>query len=101
MENIQYSNILDRLKKVEDKVEILEKQVAEQDKQDTKITMEIAGLKKEFNVLREDIMETIKSYTDNTWDLINKTIKVIAFLIIAILVVVGIKLGPEVIGLLS
>lgn len=95
-----HADVLRRVRALEYRVTDLEKKATSREVCDAETKIEIKNLSNEFASLKTDVLSTVKDHTDKTWGLINRGIKVIIALIIVILVVVGIKVGPDLIKLL-
>jgi len=93
----EHKDVLRRLKAIEDRLTVLEKEVSEHGKTDITVSAEIKSLQKEFDTLRIDVLDTVKGHTDKTWKLIDRMLKIIVGLIIATLVIAGVARGPEVV----
>ena len=97
-------SILRRVDRIEARVENIEKTIsafAENDKVHTATAYEVKALKKEVGQLKEEILVTIKEHTDKTWELINSEQKFIKILIFIILVMTGVRLGPDILSFLG
>lgn len=78
---------LERISRLERKVDALEKRVNEHDVIDVSVQHEIANLKIEFTDMKQSIMQQLTTFTANLW----KLIFVLLFLIAAL---IGIKEFP-------
>ena len=98
------SEVLRRVDRIETRVDNIERtleSMALKDEAHTATAYEVKALKKEVSQLKEEILVTIKDHTDRTWQLIQAGQKLIIALIIAILLIVGIKIGPDILGILG
>lgn len=78
---------LERISRLERKVDSLEKRVNEHDVVDVSVQHEIANLKVEFTDMKQSIIQQLTTFTANLW----KLIFILLFLIAAL---VGIKEFP-------
>lgn len=97
------SDILRRIDKIEDRIDDMETKLEKQSKTDLVMNAEmralrkdIGGLKEDFTGLKSDVLITVQSHADKTWDLINKSWKIVMALIAIIVIFAGIKLSPEI-----
>lgn len=94
--NEQHEDVLRRLDIIERRIYKAEKAIAEQDKADLQVSMEMHALRQDFISLRGDVLETLKTYTERTWQLVDGSVKLIVILVILVVAITtGLKFGPE------
>lgn len=101
MDSQTEKDILRRLTIVENEIKTLEEKIIQCGINDATITAELQSLRNDFNSLKADVLMTIKDHTDRTWKLIERSWKMIVVLISVIILMVGVKIGPEILKLLS
>lgn len=92
---------LNSLKKVEDRLEQLEKAMHEKDVAAAITEQQIQGLKQDFADLKCDVLTALKLQNERTFGLIEKGIKIIIGLIVFIMLLSGVKIMPELLKLLG
>lgn len=94
----EHTDILRRLKCVEERLDKVEDRVSAQEVVDVGIKTDVKAMRNEFSLLRDDVLKVVSNHTDETWKLMNKGLKLIIVLIIVIVSLAGIKMLPELIG---
>ena len=98
--NEQHEDVLRRLDIMEKRIWKTEQALASQDKADLQANLELHSLRKDFIDLREDVLTTLKSYTERTWKLVDNAVKLIIVLVVIIVAITtGLKFGPELLKL--
>lgn len=89
-----------RVSSVEDRIEKLEGKVKKMNVVDVEVKSDIKSLRTEFSNVKNDVLATLQDHNEKTWKLMDKLGKIIVVLLIAILLLVGIKIAPEILKLL-
>ncbi len=89
-----------RVSSVEDRIEKLEGKVEKMNVVDVEVKSDIKGLRAEFSNVKNDVLATLQDHNEKTWKLMDKLGKIIVVLLIVILLLVGIKIAPEILKLL-
>ena len=89
-----------RVSSVEDRIEKLEGKVEKMNVVDVEVKSDIKSLKAEFSNVKNDVLATLQDHNEKTWKLMDKLGKIIVILLIVILLLVGVKIAPEIIKLL-
>lgn len=89
-----------RVSSVEDRIEKLEGKVKKMNVVDVEVKSDIKSLRAEFSNVKNDVLATLQDHNEKTWKLMDKLGKIIVVLLIVILLLVGIKIAPEILKLL-
>jgi len=97
---VSMGELVRRVSNVEDRIEKLEGKVEKLNAVDVEVKSDIKSLKTEFSNVKNDVLATLQGHNEKTWKLMDKLGKIIVVLLIAILLLVGIKIAPEILKLL-
>ena len=98
--NEQHEDVLRRLNTIEKKLYSIEREIISQDKTDIVISGDLKALREDFISLRADVLTTLKSYTERTWQLVDNSVKLIVVLVVLVVALTtGLKFGPELLKL--
>ena len=97
---VSMGELVRRVSNVEDRIEKLEGKVEKINVVDVGVKSDIKSLKTEFSNVKNDVLATLQDHNEKTWKLTDKLGKIIVVLLIAILLLVGIKIAPEILKLL-
>lgn len=90
-------DVLHRVHAIEERMDKIEDKLIKQGETDVEMKSDLKAMRNEFNGLKSDVLMTVKEHTDKTWNLINRSWKIIMVLIAIIVLFSGIKMGPEII----
>jgi len=97
---VSMGELVRRVSSVEDRIEKLEGKVEKMNVVDVEVKSDIKGLRAEFSNVKNDVLATLQDHNEKTWKLMDKLGKIIVVLLIVILLLVGIKIAPEILKLL-
>ena len=97
---VSMGELVRRVSSVEDRIEKLEGKVKKMNVVDVEVKSDIKSLRTEFSNVKNDVLATLQDHNEKTWKLMDKLGKIIVVLLIAILLLVGIKIAPEILKLL-
>lgn len=97
---VSMGELVRRVSSVEDRIEKLEGKVEKMNVVDVEVKSDIKSLKAEFSNVKNDVLATLQDHNEKTWKLMDKLGKIIVILLIVILLLVGVKITPEIIKLL-
>jgi hypothetical protein len=90
-------DVLHRVHAIEERMDKIEDKLIKQGEADVEMKSDMKAMRNEFNGLKSDVLMTVKDHTDKTWNLINRSWKIIMVLIAIIVLFSGVKMGPEII----
>ena len=97
---VSMGELVRRVSSVEDRIEKLEGKVEKMNVVDVEVKSDIKSLRAEFSNVKNDVLATLQDHNEKTWKLMDKLGKIIVILLIVILLLVGVKITPEIIKLL-